>query len=345
MRFTGVGVVLIKKPPQEGLKVPASCWQVFAETRMEEQLSFQGFEPPHLSVMEDLAGLRRQADRGTSGVVCLDSSIGRYPIPHSDGHDWPVRIYTLGRFSLLHKGQPVSFGRKTPQRALTFLKTLIAMGGRDVSSTSLAAILWPEADGDAAQRSFDTTLYRLRKLFGDEQILIHRNGMLSLDSRLCWVDVWAFDRVLGHIQRIRLRDATGRDAFKLEQLSERMLGLYQDHFLAREEVTFWSVSLRERLRSKYIHNLLELGKYWEIHGFRDKALLCYQKGLEVDDLIEVFYQRLMSCCLETRRISEGMSVYRRCRQVLSIVLGLQPEPETDAIYQALRKARIHKRFA
>jgi two-component SAPR family response regulator len=151
--------------------------------------------------------------------------------------------------------------------------------------------------------------------------------------------------VLGHIQRIRHKDATGRDAYKLEQLSERMLGLYQDHFLAREEATFWSVSLRERLRSKYIHNLLELGKYWEIHGFRDKALLCYQKGLEVDDLIEVFYQRLMSCCLETRRISEGMSVYRRCRQVLSIVLGLQPEPETDSIYRALRNARIHKRFA
>jgi DNA-binding SARP family transcriptional activator len=271
--------------------------------------------------------------------------IDPYPVPGSDGQTRPVRIYTLGRFSLLYQGQPLGFGRKTPQRALTFLKTLIALGGRQVSSLTLAAALWPDADGDTAQRSFDTTLYRLRKLFADDQILILRDGMLTLDARKCWVDVWSFDRLLGHIQRIRSRDATGKDAHKLEQLSGRMLSLYQGHFLAKEEATSWSVSLRERLRSKYIHTLLELGQYWEIHGFWDKAMLCYQKGLEVDDLIEVFYQRLMLCCLETQRISEGLSVYRRCRQVLSIVLGLQPELETDSIYQSLRNARTHKRFA
>jgi DNA-binding SARP family transcriptional activator len=311
---------------------------------MEEQLSLQGFELFRLSQVDELSHRRRRSDPGGEDMERLNS-IEPYPVPDSDGQAKPVRIYTLGRFSLLYQGQPIGFGRKTPQRALTFLKTLIALGGREVSSITLAAALWPDADGDTAQRSFDTTLYRLRKLFAEDQILILRDGMLSLDARKCWVDVWAFDRLLGHIQRVRSKDVTGQDAYKLEQLSGRMLSLYQGHFLAKEEATSWSVSLRERLRSKYIHNLLELGQYWEIHGFWDKAMVCYQKGLEVDDLIEVFYQRLMLCCLETQRISEGMSVYRRCRQVLSIVLGLQPEPETDSIHQTLRNARLHKRFA
>ena len=166
-----------------------------------------------------------------------------------------------------------------------------------------------------------------------------------LDPQYCWVDVWSFERLLGNMQRIRSRDTTGKDAYQLDQLIQRIMNLYQDHFLAREEATAWSVSIRERLRSKFIHGLLDIGHYWEIHGFWDKAMQCYQKGLEVDDLIEVFYQRFMLCTLQTRHISEGMAAYRRCRQILSIVLGLQPTPETESIYLSLKKARLQKQSA
>ena len=175
--------------------------------------------------------------------------------------------------------------------------------------------------------------------------MILKDGKVSLDSRYCWVDVWSFERLLGKMQRIRSKDTTGRDAYQLDELMQRILSLYQDHFLAREEATAWSVSIRERLRSKFIYSLLDIGRYWEMHGFWDKAIQCYQKGLEVDDLIEVFYQRLMLCSLHTHRISEGMAAYRRCRQILSIVLGLQPEPETESIYLSLKMARQQQQTA
>jgi DNA-binding SARP family transcriptional activator len=51
------------------------------------------------------------------------------------------------------------------------------------------------------------------------------------------------------------------------------------------------------------------------------------------------------CCLETQSISEGLAVYRRCRKVLSIVLGLQPEPETEALHHALMGAIVGKHTA
>jgi DNA-binding SARP family transcriptional activator len=309
---------------------------------MAKQLPLQGFEQFCSTEVDELALVRRKADNRVQPSRRLDAVIRQFPTQKNAGYTWPVIVYTLGRFSVLHKGKPLEYGRKVPQRPLLFLKTLIALGGRQVSVSSLTAILWPDADGDLAKRSFDTTLHRLRKLFEDESVLLLSDGKVSLDSSCCWIDVWSFERLLGQVQRIRTRDATGKDAYKLDQLTDRMLGLYQDHFLAREDMAPWSVSLRERLRSKFIYNLLDVGRYWELHGFWDKAVQCYQKGLEVDDLIEVFYQRLMLCCLETRRISEGMSVYRRCRQILSVVLGLQPEPETDAIYQSLKNARLQK---
>jgi len=110
-------------------------------------------------------------------------------------------------------------------------------------------------------------------------------------------------------------------------------------------VTGWSVSLRERLRSKFIHHLVEVGKFWETHGYWEQAIECYRKGIDVDDLVEVFYQRLMNCYLKTNRLSEGMSIYRRCCQTLSIMLSLQPEPETESLYLALRNARPGKQSA
>jgi len=133
--------------------------------------------------------------------------------------------------------------------------------------------------------------------------------------------------------------------FLLESLMENSLALYQDHFLVREDMTSWSVSMRERLRTKYIHSLLEIGRFWESRDLWEPAIECYRKGIDVDDLVETFYQRLMVCYLNTNRLSEGMSAYRRCRQILSIVLSLQPEPETESLYIALKTARLDKKSA
>jgi DNA-binding SARP family transcriptional activator len=74
-------------------------------------------------------------------------------------------------------------------------------------------------------------------------------------------------------------------------------------------------------------------------------MVCYQAGLGVDDLIEVFYQRLMVCYLELQRYSEGMATYRRCSRVLSLTLGLQPEAETETIHYSLKRARAAKQPA
>jgi DNA-binding SARP family transcriptional activator len=94
-----------------------------------------------------------------------------------------------------------------------------------------------------------------------------------------------------------------------------------------------------------MHELLETGRYWEKHKLWDFAIQSYQKGLVVDDLVEAFYQRLMTCFLETGRYSEGMATYRRCRQLLSVVIGVQPEPGTRKLYDMLKTARsLDKHF-
>jgi len=310
-----------------------------------EQIPLQGFEQQRVTDLDERGLFRRESDHATRCTRLEDTADRSTRSVLENQGIRPVTIFTLGRFSLLINGEQADFGCKFPKRPLELLKAIIAQGGREISISRLTLLLWPDVDGDKATRSFDTTLHRLRKLLGDDRVLVLRGGKLSLDARYCWVDVWTFERLLGRARRLLRNAVDANQVFLLEGLTEHLLALYQDHFLARDEITNWSVSMRERLRSKFIHNLIEIGRFWEMHGYWDQAVQCYQKGIDVDDLVEVFYQRLMSCYLETHRLSEGVSIYRRCRQTLSVMLSLQPEPETESLYLALKNSRSGKQFA
>jgi DNA-binding SARP family transcriptional activator len=273
------------------------------------------------------------------------SILRTFPTLEESGGIWPVRIQSLGVFSLTLDCKAVSSGSDYERQVLEFLKALIAFGGIEVSPEDLASALWPEADGVVAQRAVDALLRNLCGMLGEECVRVSPDGGISLVPDCCWVDVWEFERMLAMTRRILSRDFTGRDAGCFELLSSRLLNIYQGHFLTGEDTIPWSVSPRERLRSKFITHLFDAGRYWESLELWDRAIRCYQRGLEVDDLIEDLYRRLMVCYLETHSIGEGLSVYERCRNVLSVVLGVQPEPGTEVLHHALMGAILGKNSA
>jgi two-component SAPR family response regulator len=167
---------------------------------------------------------------------------------------------------------------------------LIALGGREVREENLTDSLWPEADGDTAHRSFKITLHRLRQLIGSDKAIWLKEGCLTLDPRYCHVDVWAFERNLGEAEIAWKR----KENDKTIQLTEKALSLYRGNFLPDSEEP-WTISLRERLRNKFIRSIIRLGRCLEETKKWKEAIECYKKGLEVDDLTEEFYQRLMAC--------------------------------------------------
>ena len=254
--------------------------------------------------------------------------------PALDEHrNFPLQIYTLGRFSVSRGVEPIRFVRKAQRRPLEMLKVLLALGGRDVATDQLAMAMWPESEGDAAYNAFEITLHRLRKLIGLEKALVLSNGLLTLDNKLCWVDAWVFEQATGQAEA--LLNSTQPDPDELAGMSSRVLALYHGHFLGRETPEPWSISLRERLRSKFLRHLIDVARHWERIGRHETAIQCYQKGLEVDDLAEIFYQRLMVCYQQLGRRSEALAVYRRCRTTLSLVLSIAPSPAIQAIHRRL----------
>ena len=255
---------------------------------------------------------------------------------HIESWPWLVRIYTLGRFTLLVDDKPARAGRKAQHKPLELLKALIAQGGREVGEDTLTTMLWPDAEGDTARQAFDTTLHRLRKLLGDEQAILLYDRKLSINNRFCWVDCWALERLLSETETILANPDTDPDGAALAQHVGRIQALYHGPFLGKEFGASWSISLRERLRSRYLRHVIGAGARWQQIGRWDRAIECYRKGLEVDDLAEQLYQNLMRCHQQLGQRSEALAVYRRCRFILSAVLGIEPGPATESLYRRLR---------
>lgn len=257
--------------------------------------------------------------------------------PALDEHwGYPLQIYSLGRFSVSRGIEPIRFTRKAQHRPLELLKVLVALGGREVATDQLAMAMWPESEGDVAYNAFEITLHRLRKLVGIEKALILSNGLLTLNNQCCWVDVWSFEQAASQVENVLNSPQLNPD--ELAGLSFRVLALYHGHFLGRETPEPWSISLRERLRSKFLRHLVDVARHWEKTGQHETAIRYYQKGLEVDDLAEIFYQRLMVCYQQLGRRSEALAVYRRCRATLSLILSISPSPATEAIHRRLIQA-------
>jgi DNA-binding SARP family transcriptional activator len=213
------------------------------------------------------------------------------------------------------------------------LKALVAFGAPGVSEELLSEALWPDSEGDKAHQAFATTLHRLRQLVGTDRAVQLRDGRVTIDPRYCWVDAYAFERLL---EQAEFAEKKG-DLAKTLLFAEKAVSLYKGPFLEDIDEP-WAFSFRERLRSKFLRAARKLGDHLTKQGHYDAAIEFYQKGLEVDNLAEIFYQHLMICHLSTGRKAETLLVYDRCHKIFSSVLGVMPSQETEELRrQALKR--------
>jgi len=242
---------------------------------------------------------------------------------HIDNWPWPLKVYTMGRFSVNKDSEMIRFTGKTQRKPMEMLKVLITLGGRNIKEDRMRETLWPDAEDGAAHSAFTTTLSRLRKLIGHEAVTVSE-GMLSLNHDYCWVDVWAFERLL-----------TEAEKNNNAPIDNKLLRLYHGPFLCEEEAA-WALPLRERLSSRFVRCLRVRGRLLEQAEKYEEAITLYQKGIEADPLAEGLYRCLMACYHATGSHAEAAAVYHRCRKTLSVMIGILPSPKTDGLYLKIR---------
>jgi len=139
--------------------------------RLLAQAIDAGIETDYASELLQVLGL--SAEAGTAGPA-----------------DKPFRLATLGTFDILHRGKSVLRSVRMQKGPAALAVQLVAAGPAGDSPEALIDRLWESADEVAGRNRLKSTVYRLRQLFGDPEVVLTVGGRIALNSDLVSVDAW-----------------------------------------------------------------------------------------------------------------------------------------------------------
>lgn len=284
-------------------------------------------EPPTLQRVAR-GGVSARSDLRVLHRVSSDNRAARLGSTEGEGAARPVQIRTLGGFELRVDGEAVHFDRKTPRRTLDLVKCIVALGAAGAGRESLAAALWPDAEGDAARSALEVTLHRLRRLLGRKSAAQLSHGVVRFEDSLVWIDAIEFDTLVDR--------ATGDDGMVGVEAAFRALALYRGPFLLNDEECPWLLPRRARLRSRFVRLAVHTAQHCTQAGDPARAADIYAAALEAEPLVETLYLQQMRCLAQQGRRAEAFDVYRVCRNMLAVAFGAAPSAETEAAHRSIR---------
>ncbi len=240
-----------------------------------------------------------------------------------------LEIALLGPPEIKIDGSPV----KTERRKAIALLAYLAVSGTPYPREHLATLLWPDYEQDSAYAYLRRTLWELNQMLGKGWIEADRERAALVPSDDFWLDISSFHKLI-HTQQA-----------EIEELS-KAVNLYRGDFLTGFTVADtapfedWQFQQAEYFRREYAEALEKLVDAHAQAGEYDSALPYARRWLALDQLNE-FAQRA------TMRLLAGMGdrtgairQYETCARSLKDELGIDPQPETTALYEAILHGEI-----
>lgn len=205
------------------------------------------------------------------------------------GWPWPRRLMLFGGATLVGSvadgpaGDSPAHGKRAARRTLELLAFVaVRGGGMPVAASAAIDALWPDAEGDAAKKSFEITLHRLRRQLGSDAAIRLEGGKLHLDVTRCWVDALAFAQMT---ERVESGQGSGADV-------EHALALYRGPLFG-DDPPAWGVPWRERLQARYARLVEQAGRAYVAAGQSAEARRCLTHAMETDASVERTCTRLL----------------------------------------------------
>ncbi len=228
-------------------------------------------------------------------------------------------------------GRPV----ETDRRKAVALLAYLAVTGVPQSRDALAALFWPDFDSSRAFAYLRRTLWELGQALGEGVVAAERE-LVRLDPRAdVWVDVGAF-------QELTKSGAAGDLAARLEEAAALYRGDFMAGFSLRDSPAFdeWQLGQSESLRRQLAESLALLSRTCAGQGEADAAVAHARRWLALDTFNEEAHRWLMELYARTGQRSAAMRQYETCARLLEEELGVQPEKETLALYERVRRGEL-----
>ena len=238
-----------------------------------------------------------------------------------------LEITTLGGLEIRVEGEPVTgfYSRKVEALLVYLVST-----GRPQSRDVLADLLWDDVTQSRAMGNLRVVLHNLREKLGPYVEITRTTVAMNPDNSTL------FDAA---------ELESGLASSSVEQIADA-LNLYEGDFLAgfyvRDCPRFeeWQLVEQERLRGAVMGALDGLVDHYLERGAHDLALENARRLLELDPLLEQAHRQVMRCLAYLGQRSAALAHYEVCRRILDEELGVEPEAETTALYEAILAGEV-----
>jgi DNA-binding SARP family transcriptional activator len=237
-----------------------------------------------------------------------------------------LRLRLLGSWTADGNGAPVTIRRRKARGLLAYLA--VARDQR-ASREALAALLWGERGESQARASLRQELALIRRALDavGPDLLITDSVAVSLAPAVT-TDVGAFERLCG-------ASTPAEWSAALEQYRGKFLA---DLTLREAGFEEWQLVERTRLHNLAVETLERLGRSQLDGGEAQAAVVSARKLLGLEPLRESGHRLLMAALAGIGQRSAAMAQYRECRRLLGEGLRVQPAPETQRLFEAIRGA-------
>jgi len=217
------------------------------------------------------------------------------------------------------------------RKAALLLASLALRPGEPQTREKMIGLLWSDRSDAQARGSLRQTLTSLRKTL---------QGLspppLLVSGEKIWLDPLAVDVDVGRFEALVRSNAPG----DLERAASLYAGAFLDGLAARdEEGEQWLLGERERLRALLLGALNRLLTQQMQDGAFDPAIVIAERILSHDSLCEEAHRALMRLHVHQGRRKLALRQYQLCQERLSHELGVQPEPETQQLYETIQRQR------
>lgn len=256
-----------------------------------------------------------------------------------------ISLFLLGPF-LARLGHDRVAGQ-TSRKGRALLAYLATEGGRPLYREALAGLLWPEYPDRAARNSLRQAIHNVRRAIGDDAaptplLLATRDTIRVNPEARFFLDVAVLERATAGGPQRPFGDTSPTDCEALRSA----VALYRGPFLegltvddcpAFEE---WLLLKREQLNRLMLLALRALATYYEGRSAYDEALGFARRAIELEPWQEEAHRQAMRILAVAGRRGEAIAQYRRCRDLLANDLGVEPGPETVALYERIREGTV-----
>jgi serine/threonine protein kinase/predicted ATPase/DNA-binding SARP family transcriptional activator len=251
-----------------------------------------------------------------------------------------LQIYLFGTPHCRRKGQPITIHRRKALALLAYL----AASGRPHSRDALATLFWPEYDQSGARANLRRDLSYLKQALGDGQVEITRADVCLIPGAGWRLDTVEFTNRLAQVESHDHPPAqlcpTCRTA--LAEAVDLYSGDFMTGFTLPDCAEFdeWQFFLREGLRQCLASALQQLIDWSAAQRMYGQGAEYGRRWLALDPLNEPAHRRLMQLYAWDDQRAAALRQYEECVRLLDEELGVVPEAETVALYEAIKARQL-----